>query len=120
MLDVSPTTLSNGWTLNLSHTSVEMPQWAIGQMLELVDRWSPIFPRGETWVGRELGVPSLFIRFDCILRDGRVHVCEIEERPCGVGVNREINRSFRERFDALRSEWPAFGWVASPDRVTDD
>lgn len=109
------------WTYNY-HTSLEvLPPEGVHQALSLIDQWRFIFPLGNTWVGTNYDVPSLFIRVDCVYSADRgLQVFEIEERPSGVGLSRRLNPWFAERFDALRKEWPAFRWVADPTRLSDD
>jgi hypothetical protein len=98
----------------------KLPPAAIEQMLEKLDRWQKVFPTGDTWVGRKLGVPSLIVRLDCTYDNGCLNLFEIEERPCGVGVSQELDPVFREKLNALRAEWPQFQWVEAANRVTDD
>jgi hypothetical protein len=109
------------WDSNLSDDLEVMPSNVVEKALSLIERWEPHFPLGETWVGKEHGVPSLFIRIDCVVTpSGDLMPFEVEERPCGIGMARETNPFFAERFDALRATWPAFTWVKSPTRETDD
>lgn len=109
------------WKLDFNgHTEV-MSGEAVEQSIELLSRWERIFPGGNTYVAREHGVPSLAVRLDCTVdADGKLHVFEVEERPCGFGLTRLCNPAFAERVDSLRTRWPEFRWVASDTRPTDD
>lgn len=109
------------WTTPRSTDVETMPKGAIEQGLALVARWERLFPLGDTWVGREHGVPSLIVRLDCVVSpSGELGIYEVEERPCGIGMEWEVNPFFRSRFEPIRRTWPSFSWVQSPTRATDD
>jgi len=114
-------TLANGWTFNVMNHLEILPKQGVIKALDLLERWKGVFPLGETWVGREYGVPSLLVRLDCVYDpETGLQVFEIEERPCGAGAAMRLNPSFAVRFSALRNEWPPFSWVSDPTRRTDD
>ncbi|MDQ5955493.1 MAG: hypothetical protein QG621_496 [Patescibacteria group bacterium] len=109
------------WTLNVMKTQEEFPGAALSEANTFIQHWSDVFPKGNTWVGRQYGVPSLAIRLDCVVdTNGKLQIFEVEDRPCGLGIAGQINPHFKEKLDALRREWPSFGWVKAPGRLTDD
>lgn len=108
------------WEANFSPVTETLPQRVVTRLLDLIHRWQGIFPLADTWVGRECGVPSLFIRLDFVIRDGEIKVYEIEDRPCGLGFTSAINPFFAERAEAMKKKWPEIRWVSSQYRVTDD
>lgn len=109
-----------GWNLNVSRHVEVFPDWAVAEAQEFLLRQAQVFPKGETWVGRELGVHTLLARVDCVVRDGKLHIYEGEDRPAGVGVTSMLNPAFARRLAAIRSQWPKFRWVAYDKRPTDD
>lgn len=114
-------TLQNGWSFNVQTDEEILPRQGILQAIELLDRWRTVFPLGDTWVGEEYGVPSLFVRLDCVYDHERgLKVFEVEERPCGIGTTLDLNPNFKELLNSVRQQWPHFQWVSDPDRVTDD
>lgn len=88
----------------------------------ILDKWQTAFPRENTWVQRELGIPSLITRLDATVIDGELKPYEVEERPGGIGLAYELNSTFRNRLDQIRTRWPDFGVVVSdnPQRRWND
>ncbi len=98
-----------------------MPKWATQYLADCIEKWKKVFPKENTWIQVNHGVPSLIIRIDCtIICENYLGVYEIEERPAGIGMNYMINESFRSCFDALRNNWPSFCVVSSDSRKLDD
>lgn len=114
-------TLNNGWEFNV-HPHVEyLSPSVVEKSLDLVRRWAAVFPREETWVQQEHGVPSLFIRIDATLDDnGNPLVYEPEDRPCGMGAMSVMDPTFARILNTLQCEWPKFDWVSCAERNTDD
>lgn len=109
------------WDMNISTTPEHFSLKAIEQAHEFIARWVQVFPKGETWVGKEYGVPSLIVRFDCIInKEGKLQVYELEERPCGIGVTSHLVPQFGRELKAIRKTWPHFLWVEAKNRITDD
>jgi len=109
------------WKLNVTDHQEVFPSGAVTQAQNLLERWTLVYPRGNTWVGRTHGIPSLIVRLDCVVDEaGKLHVFEVEDRPCGIGVTSYLVPAFCEALAAIRSEWPAFRWVKAPNRETDD
>lgn len=93
---------------------LEMPSWAIEHMLRLLREWPEHFPITQpTWVSQQLGVPTILMRFDCVLdaERQRVNVFELEERPEGMGLSTLVHdrlptqHGFIERIRELLREW---------------
>lgn len=116
--------LSNGWEHFVSQSVEQFPAAAVVQAQAALAKWEGVFPRGTTWVGDAarsgIGKPSLFVRFDCMWDGEGLGICEIEDRPCGIGSTSLLNPDFAERLAYLRKRWPAFSWVKDPTRLTDD
>jgi hypothetical protein len=93
----------------------------VDQAKSFLTRWSNLYPKGKTWVGKEFGVPSLFVRLDFVVDgNGELQVYEAEDRPCGIGIGFELIPAFRQRFSEFMTQWPQFSWVVAPERTTDD
>lgn len=116
--------LPNGWAHPVSGEKEVFPAAAVAQARDFLAKWERIYPAGSTWVGNKsqsgIGKPSLFVRFDCMWDGTTLGICEVEERPCGMGATGYLNPAFKEVLSHLRSKWPAFSWVKDPDRTTDD
>ncbi|MBX9906649.1 hypothetical protein K2X96_01985 [Patescibacteria group bacterium] len=113
--------LPNGWTLNVSDHVEVFSTGAIDQALALLKEWRGIYPKGDTLVGRDYGSPSLIVRLDCVVDpEEKLHLFEVEERPCGIGVAKVLVPQFESRLSEMLGMWPEFRWVSSPHRITDD
>lgn len=88
----------------------------IAQIEGTLAKWQGVFPHEPSWVWNNFGVPSLFIRVDCVVHGEEVKYFEVEDRPNGMGLLAEFVPGFKEKRDELRCEWPDFGFVASPLR----
>lgn len=105
---------TGGWRFN---TSLETEYFEfVEEGKEILKKWERIFPKEKTWVQKNFGVPSLIVRMDCTVYDGKLGIYEIEERPSQVGIARVINRQFAEILKKLMAEWPEFVAVISPRR----
>ncbi len=111
---------SGAWTVNMADRDVVFPGSAIEAGQLFLERWQHRFPREDTWVQREVGVPSLIVRLDCTIVDGTLRVYEIEERPAGVGITSRINPQFRDFLGGLQAYWPKFSVVVSGRRKGSD
>ncbi|MBU2103937.1 hypothetical protein KKD81_00980 [Patescibacteria group bacterium] len=109
------------WKTNLSPCMEYMSEGAVLQGIEILKNWSGVFPKANTWVGKNCGVPSLVVRIDCIVdADDVIRPYEIEERPCGLGLTGLCNQGFAENLKRVQASWPAIRWVQSQYRATDD
>lgn len=104
------------WQVQVSRKELVIPKDMTAQCLQVLAEWMKIFPKEDTFVQGHFGVPSLFIRLDCVWNDGQLGIYEVEERPSGIGINLEINPQFKRLFAAVQSEWPDFVVVVSPER----
>lgn len=78
-------------------------------MQEFLDRWVDFFPSENTWIHRSYGVPSVIVRFDCVIRGESRGIYELEERPAGGGLSKKINGVFANKLHRLQSDWLACG-----------
>ena len=62
-------------------------QSIIDQITPYIEKWQTVFPYEPTWIYENHGIPSPIIRIDCIVRDGKVFILEVEDRPQGLGVS---------------------------------
>lgn len=87
-----------------------IPASATRSMLELIEKWQQTFPEENTFVQRKYSIPSLYIRFDCVIdAQGQMHTYEIESGCVWVGYAGIVNTAFREKRDQLvRDVWPPF------------
>lgn len=105
---------TGGWRFNTS-PKTEFFEF-IEEGKETLKKWTRIFPKEKTWVQKKFGVPSLIVRIDCTVYDGKLGIYEIEERPSQVGITKVINQQFAEILKRLMTEWPEFVAVISPRR----
>jgi len=91
---------------------------------EFLEEWQRHFPREETFVWNNYGVPSLFVRLDGVtteLRDSQLSgnwlIFEVEERPAGLGLSSKINPPFKECLFRMKRLWPEFFALISPKRT---
>lgn len=110
-----------GWETQVTDYKIEIPEETVREALDLIEKWTKIFPNEPTWVQTELGVPSLIIRIDGVVQSS-LAVYEIEERPAGIGISSLINRQFRTRLKEIEKEWPPFEVLISPrrEKIGDD
>lgn len=104
-------TVLGTYVVNHTNHTLEMPEWAIEQMLDMLRVWHTHFHIGQpTWVSEHFGLPTLLMRFDCVVRDGTVQVFELEERPEGLGLtallhNEVAHTRFMDRLREIVEEW---------------
>ncbi len=122
ILDISDVQLPGAsWKLRVATHQEIFPKTAVYQAQKVLRDWSAVFPKGNTWVGREYGVPSLIVRLDCVVEEnGTLKIFEVEDRPCGGGIASHVVPGFKDTVAALQKEWPPFQWVIGPNRETDD
>jgi len=108
------------WKMRLSGHVERVASDMAQQGEDLIKRWASVYPREDTWVQRSFGVPSLVVRLDCVFKDGKLHVFEVEDKPAGLGASGHINPSFCAHLAHVRRDWPEFSWVGDPSRLTDD
>lgn len=109
------------WDVNCCAAPRVFSAEASKQALALLGKWQKVFAKENTWAQSYVGIPSLIVRLDCIVRDGQLVVYEVEERPAGVGISSIVNPEFGKRFVELASTWQPFSVVVSPfRRATDD
>lgn len=82
--------------------------------------WNKIFPTENTWIRKNHGIPSLIVRLDCTVQNGELKLYEVEERPAGIGVTRQVNPQFKEKLASISKTWPGFKSVVSPLRRGSD
>lgn len=109
-----------GWKLNLSDEHIVFPDFAKEQADAILSEWPKAFPKENTWVQQELGIPSLICRLDCIIDGDKLKIFEIEERPAGIGVTISMNPDFSLRLKDVMKNWPEFSAVIAHDRKAGD
>ncbi len=109
------------WDIKYTDRVIPFPAYASEQALKVIGQWQADFVKEQTWVQQKMGLPSLLVRLDCIVRDGKLVVYEVEERPAGIGISSLVNPKFEEEFYRLAQTWRPFKVVVSPLREgTDD
>lgn len=104
------------WTTEYSHKKLILPKTVQEEGEKILEKWTTCFPKENTWVQNNFGVPSLLVRFDhYISEDCHMRVCEIEEEPAGTGFAKKINQQFEEILDSLLKEWPYFSLIVAPN-----
>lgn len=110
------------WETHNLKREIVLPETIQNQAVEMVNRWVKIFPKEDTWIQANFGIPSLVVRIDGIDRGGDLAIYEIEDRPAGIGHTLLLNRQFREKLAEIKQTWPDFDVVVSPlrDRADDE
>lgn len=115
-LEKISTTRLGLWEINTLNRERVLPEGIQRQAVEIVNRWTGVFPKEPTWIQENFGIPSLIVRIDGVDRDGELGVYEVEERPAGIGHTALINPKFASKLEELRKTWPDFDVVISPLR----
>lgn len=109
------------WSIRYIDAEVRLPQEINEQALNLLNTWQNVYPKEDTWVQRNYGVPSLLVRIDGTVVDGQLKAYEIEDRPQGAGLSLSLNSEFKSRLEKVRETWPRIVAVVSENRKgTDD
>lgn len=74
------------------------------ELLSHIRLWCEEFPKEETWA-QTLGVPSLFLRVDAIIKN-HLHILKINGNPTGMGILKESRPGLHEAIE--RCGWPLF------------
>jgi len=83
------------------------PTFATGILREILAKWQHIFPREHTLIHSRHNVPSLFVRFDCVITSGQLRIYEVQEGCAWVGYTGVANDEFRKiRDEIVHGEWP--------------
>ncbi|MFA5023657.1 MAG: hypothetical protein WC523_01700 [Patescibacteria group bacterium] len=107
------------WEFAFSPTVYELTPEALNEAGTLIKAWQPVFPKENTWAQQHFGIPSLFIRLDCVV-NGTVKIFEIEERPAGMGTMNELHPGFKQRLKKAQQDWPLIKLLVSPKRAGQD
>lgn len=108
------------WSFIASVQKETLSPEIIEQAVSLLERWSGVFPKENSWSQQNFDVPSLIVRLDCVAKGGRLLIYEVEERPAGVGIATQLNLNFAENLGKIRAEWPEFKSLVSPLRKSCD
>jgi hypothetical protein len=109
-----------GWRVNYTDARKVFPVSAAEQAIAALGEWSQHFPVEQTWIQTVKAVPSLIVRFDCVIDDGKLIIYEIEERPAGIGLSGMISEPFAQEFTRVARTWEPFRVVVSPLRRASD
>jgi len=107
------------WQFGFSSTKEILTESAIEQSINTLKQWAGCFPKENSWVEKNYGIPSLIVRLDCTA-NGSVSIYEIEERPSGIGIACRLNPDFEPKLRLLKNKWPDFKSLVSPKRVACD
>lgn len=110
------------WKLQIHQQALQLEEFEKRELSALALRWAAIFPIDPlTLAQAAFGVPSVLIRFDYVVSEGRVCVYEIEDRPAFVSIgsllNPEMHAKTQRCIDRFRQHLnrPIFTFV-SPSR----
>lgn len=97
--------------------AVHFPEAATRTLQRALEQWVKVFPKERTLIQAKYGVPSLFVRFDCVLSEsGEVQVYEIQDGCAWVGYAGVANEKFRDVRDTIvRRDWPFLKVLRSDD-----
>lgn len=109
------------WLVQPSKDEVELTRATLASISALVNEWLKSLTPGHTFVWRQWGRPSFWLRFDAMLEGQRIVYHEVEAQPCGVTFCLR-QPAFNQRWQAATDVHllPSFRVVASAKRVTDD
>lgn len=107
------------WKFKVSKEEKVLSEKHILQALDNLHEWRKSFLSENTWVQKELGVPSILVRLDCVPQGDVLSIFEIEERP-SVGLGMMVNQLFSVRMKAFMQLWPRFFSVVSDKRGVHD
>lgn len=95
------------WEFEVSNKKLHMRGDEINRLEEeIIIPWGNFFPKEGTWVEKEIGKPSLLIRLDMTRQaDGSFSIFEVEERPSGIGITREVSPEFNYELMDIFQKW---------------
>jgi hypothetical protein len=106
------------WNFRIYPNEIIMQENMISQASQVIEAWLKHFPREDTWIERNYGVPSIIIRIDCTIDEqGKMHIYEVEERPSGIGATTRFNQAFKKNLADFRQLWPEFKSIISSKRT---
>ncbi len=108
------------WNVHLGFDKIEVDTSIKETAVDFLKKWAGFFPQEDSWVKRELNIPSLIVRLDGCLNNGRLGIYEVEERPAGIGISSEISKVFNENLNFIKEDWPKFKSVISHNRNAHD
>ena len=97
----------NGWSFNVMPKILTIRSEEVEKLERgIIKPWSSHYFWENTWVQKELNIPSILIRLDMAFHsDGSIGVYEVEERPSGMGVTMKISPAFAGAFKAIYGVW---------------
>ncbi len=107
-------------TFTYTDHTLTFPSFATDALHRALVQWQKVFPREETLIQMRHDVPSLFVRFDCVISPaGDVRIYELQEGCAWVGYTGIANSAFRGIRDRIvQEEWPHLRVLRS-DKQTD-
>jgi hypothetical protein len=84
----------------------------LGALDSLIHAWKCSLPLEETWVRQTLGVPSLFVRIEAVMKKG-LRVLNISGNAPGIGLLKERHSRFSQVFSFCA--WPNFRILTDSD-----
>src|SRR5689334_6045224 len=88
------------WSVNVSLKSETVSQKILEPLQVAVENWAKCFPKENTFINRNWGVPSILINVDlAVSRNGTVSIFDIDETPHNVGIAYEISGHFKNKLD---------------------
>lgn len=94
------------WIINFIEDSIKFGTQELSWMQKVTQEWAEI-AKFDAPASEQLGCPSSLIRLDMIKdEDGKLNLCEVEERPSGLGVSATLNKEF---FPHLKMWWESAG-----------
>ena len=97
----------NRWDLNVSCKVKCAEKEALKPLDNVLTNWIKFFPREDTFINKEEGVPSILINVDLVLgKNGELSIYDIDETPRNVGIAYAINENFKKSLDTVRKTWP--------------
>ncbi len=97
---------------NFSLNQEVLNQTELHKLRNLIDRWSKCFPKENTWVNQNYGVPSFIVCTDCTINNrGVLSILEIDEAPRDTDLL-EYDSTFINAWNKCRQYWPKFKLVS--------
>lgn len=92
------------WSTQVARDTLFLETREMRLLQKSIMEWGKHFPHEENGLMGRVNVPSTLIRIDYFYKEGTVQVCEIEDRPAGIGVSSALSTSLCDGFISWRDE----------------
>lgn len=121
-MKVNRYSFDSGVTTQWIDNQIKLSPCALDQMRQTLEEWLAAIESEPTYWQQTYDAPAPMVRFDLLLDqdgDSVSLVCEIENRPGGVALTRDLNPQFQSNLASLKRRWPVFAGVVEDGRPSD-